>query len=237
MNNDLIYSQGKILQAFRGISSNRSEAENNAHINLETSKKNADILFENIKEELQLGSNVYDKKMGELSKIHYSHKLLYAALFVYLFELINFMKFDIIFFIIQAISSLSLSKAASIWNMGEAIPRNEDRWDYFWLFLFPFIPLLVALYYLLVDYPKGLDAINRRHPNAIDQEGLKRRLSDAEHENIRSLQKAEETYKNDLSQARSIYDNHSSKIMSAVNIIDSKSGMMCSQWNNSFWIG
>lgn len=235
MKNDLIYSQGKILQAFRGISSNRSETENNAHINLETCKKNADILFNEINKELQLGSNVHDKKIFELSKINHSRILLYVAICLYLFELLNFMRLDISFFIIQAISSLFLGGAASIWNMGERIPGKEDKWNYFWLFLLPFIPLLLAFYYLFFDYPKGLDAINGRYSNAINPEELKRKLNDAEQTNIHNLQDADKIFNRDISEARSIYDGIFSKITKAVNIISSNPDKMYPQWNNSFW--
>lgn len=235
MEQNLISIQSKILRAFRGISKNRSDAEANAYNNFENSKKNTGTWFVNIKQELQKGSSAYEKKTDELRIINNSRKLLYMAILVYLFELINFMKFDLLFFIIQAISSLVLSRAASNWNMSEAIPGKEDKWNYFWLFLVPFIPLLVSLYYLLVDCPKGLNAINGRYFNDIDSEELKRKLSDAEQENISRLQKAEETYKKEISQARSIYDSHFSKIMNAVNVIISKSNTMCPQWNNSFW--
>jgi hypothetical protein len=236
MKNDLMHNEGKILQAFRGISNNRSEMESNARINLENRKKNAEILFNKNKEELKMGSNLYDKKMEELSKINYSQKLLYVAILLYFFELMNFMRFDLIFFIIQAISSLVLGKAASVWNMGEARPGTEEKWNYFWLFLLPFLPLLVSLYYLLVDYPKGLKAINARHPNAIDPDELKHRLKDLERENIRGSQKADETYRNVLLQAQSTYDGHFSKITKAANIIYSESDKMYPLWNNSYWI-
>src|SRR5665647_1314463 len=160
---DFQNEQREIFQLFHRISHELSEAESEAISEYENSRVYANDFLNLVMKEVETQAEDQEKKTHELSHIFDANKWLMLSIAVYLLILIPW---QYAIFVSQIISSVALSRAVSIWNMGEAVPQDEDRWNCLWLMFIPFGPALVTLYHRLISYPNGLKAINERYPNA-----------------------------------------------------------------------
>jgi len=128
-----------------------------------------------------------------------------------------------------------LCLATSTWNMGSAVHEEKGRWDYFWSFIVPFLPLALAIYYLLSSYPNGLNAISGRYPNALDYETANKKIQEEKNNHHHSLRQAELRYQKTITDAHSSYNSIIPEIKGASNAITTKSYPMSASWIDEHW--
>lgn len=269
-------TQREILRTFRNISRRRATDESNALSKKRMNEKNAkelskrnkinalEIFKKNEKDTIELFDTITnnldtrkqdcEKKTNELSLINKANNLLVLAIIIYLLIIIPW---NYALLVSQIISSFALSRAVSIWNMEERKPGEEQKWGNLWWILLPFVPLLISIYYHLVYYKKGKNAINFRYPNSLQADKVTNQLNDARRNKAKKLRNSQTAYNNALSaiqtnynstlhnaqitynktlhNAQTTYNNSLPGLKKGIDEIKNHSGYAGASWNDSRW--
>jgi len=269
-------TQREILRTFRNISRRRATDESNALSKKRMNEKNAkelskrnkinalEIFKKNEKDTIELFDTITnnldtrkqdcEKKTNELSLINKANNLLVLAILIYLLIIIPW---DYALLVSQIISSFALSRAVSIWNMEERKPGEEQKWGHLWWILLPFVPLLISIYYHLLYYRKGKNAITFRYPNSLQPDKVTNQLNDARRNKAKKLRDSQTTYNNALSaiqtnynstlhnaqitysktlhNAQTTYNNSLPGLKRGIDEIKNHSGYAGASWNDGRW--